>query len=91
MHDVTHFLNRTPYMGVTEVVQKAKDQGIETVVFPGDAGLALMRFSDSPEIEIQKTPPPSVLWPILGTFLVGGAVGGLLTWWLAPAAKGERP
>jgi len=78
MHDVTHFLNRTPYMGVTQVVERARQSGgVEEVTFPGEAGLALLRFTSRPEIEIATTPPPSVLWPILGVFSVG-IVGGIL-------------
>jgi hypothetical protein len=78
MHDVTHFLNQTPYMGVTQVVERARRAGgVEEVTFPGDAGLALFRFTTRPNIEIKTTPPPSVLWPILGVFSVG-AIGGVL-------------
>lgn len=80
MHDATHFLNRTPYMGVTDVLERARSKGgVEAVVFPGQAGLALLRFSDRPEIEIETVPPPSVLWPILGVFAagLGAGVGGV--------------
>jgi len=78
MHDATHFLNRTPYMGVTQVIEQARRSGgVEEVTFPGDAGLALLRFTTRPEIEIETMPPPSVLWPILGVFSVG-VIGGVL-------------
>lgn len=89
MHDVTHFLNRTPYMGVTQVVEKARKQGgVEEITFPGQAGLSLLRMTSSPQIEIQKAPPPSVAWPIVGVFALGLA-SGLLTWALWPTPKGE--
>ena len=81
MHDATHFLNRTPYMGVTRVVERAKQKGgVEEITFTAQAGLALLRFTEQPHIEIHASPPPSVFWPIFGV-LVGGialGVGGSL-------------
>ena len=76
MHDATHFLNRTPFMGVTQVIERARAKGgVEEVTFPGDAGLALLRFTSRPQIEIRRVPPPSVFWPVFGVFAAGIALG----------------
>jgi predicted O-methyltransferase YrrM len=87
MHDVTHFLNHTAWMGVTQVVEQArKHGGVEEITFPGEAGLALLRFTSHPAIEIQLVPPPSVFWPIFSVFGIGLATG-LTAWALWPEKK----
>jgi len=88
MHDVTHFLNRTPFMGVAQVVERVRTKsGVEEVTFPGQAGLALLRFTERPEIEVQKVPPPSVAWPLVGVFGLGLLTGVAATWALWPTEK----
>jgi hypothetical protein len=78
MHDVTHFLNRTGHMGVIDVLDRARAAGAEEVVFPGAAGLALLRLKERIGVQIQLAPPPSVLWPVAGVAVVGAAAGIVL-------------
>lgn len=78
MHDATHFLNRTPYMGVTAVVERARRaQGVEEITFPGDAGLSVFRISERLDVPIMTAPPPSVMWPMIFVFVGGGVFGAL--------------
>ncbi len=75
MHDVTHFLNRTGHMGVTAVLERAVAAGAESVVFPGTAGLALLRIKERIGVEIQLAPPSSVVWPVASVLLVAVGIG----------------
>lgn len=76
-HDVTNVFNSLGYMGVRDVVQGLIDSGrAETVTFPGQAGLSLVRvFGDGDQIPISRTPPAPVL--VLGgaALLAAGWIG----------------
>jgi len=82
MHDATHFLNRTGHMGVSAVLDRARRQGglEEMVTFPGEAGLALLRFASRPQIDVRSAPPPSVLLPMIGVFGIGMISAVVLVW-----------